>query len=121
MSRVAPMDDREGVPGRAMFLEAINAPQDSVEYRLVLFISAETVVKPARAIHADAHQEFLLRQECRPGVIKQDAVRLEAIVDSLAVGVLALQRDCLAEELHPHECWLSALPGKGDIFRDLVG
>lgn len=77
-----------------------------------LFVHPAGVMQPRRSVDAQADEKLLRLQEFAPFVVEQRAVGLDGIVDAFAAGMLPLQLDDLAEELHPEQRRFPALPSE---------
>ncbi len=100
-------------------LEGCDAAHDFVEGGGAFLVDAVGVVEVAGAVDADADEEVVLLEEVGPFGVEQGGVCLEGVFDGLAVGVLGLEGDGLAEEFDAEQGGLAALPCEADVGRGL--
>ena len=88
------------------------AAHDEVERALPLAVAPVGVVQLARPVDAEADQEVVLLEEGAPGVVEQDAVGLEGLLNRLpGLAVFFDEFDGALEEFELHQRRLAALPG----------
>ena len=112
---------REGVEFHLVLFQEAQAAHDAVERGRAAFIHAIEVMELGRAVNRNPDQEMVLRQKLAPAIVQQDAVGLKSVFNLLAVGILVLDGDDLAKEVHAQQGGFAALPGKGNCRRILRG
>jgi hypothetical protein len=103
-----------------VFLEQVQPAHDRVECRVLLLIYPVFVVQLSRAVDRQSDEEAVLCEELAPLIIKQRAVGLKGVGDRLALRVLLLKFDDLAEERYAQQRRLAALPGEADLGDRLI-
>ena len=112
------MDRAEDVGLGSGRLQQPGRPQDLGVRGRAALVHALGIVDLRRAIHGEADQEAVLREEGRPGLVEERAVGLDGVLDDLAGPAVALHElQQAAEEVEAHERRLAALPGDGHVLR----
>ncbi len=109
-----------------MLLQQAGRLIDAIEGRPASTAEAKAVVEVFGAVDAEADQEAVIAEEFAPGVVQEEAVGLQGVVDAFAARMLLLQSHDLAIKIEPHERGLASVPGelreigilRGDILAD---
>ena len=121
VTRVGAMDHRHRVERHPFSVQQPERPTDSVEGGGSLSRLAVTIVQAPWAVDAEADQEVVFAQEHRPAFVQQRSIGLQGIGYLQARwAVLALERECLAEERPAEQRRLTALPHERDLARFTV-
>src|SRR5690606_29317357 len=120
MVGVGAIDNGERVELRVMLLEQLQPANNRIKAGLLSLVDAVLVVQLARAIDGEADEELLFGEELSPFVVQQCPIGLQGVADGLAVGILALEFNNLAEVVDTQERWLTALPGEADLGQILL-
>ena len=112
MLLVGGVDGAEDIELDPMLAEKTPAPHDEVERALPLPVTSVGVVQLARPIDAEAYEKIVLLEEGAPGVVEQQAVGLEGLLDRLPrLSVFFDEFDRALEEFELHQGRLAPLPG----------
>ena len=119
MARIGAVDHGERVEFDVVLFQQAQPAENLVVGIIPLFVHPVGVMQPRRSVDAQADEKLFRLQEFAPFVVEQRAVGLDGIVDAFAAGILPLQLDDFAEELHPEQRRFPTLPGECD-FRNIL-
>jgi len=104
-----------------MFFEQSNAAQDTIEGGRAALVPAIEIMRFARTVEADPDQKAIFGEEFAPLIVQQGAIGLQGVINvHTGTRIFFLISHRAAEEIHAHQGWLAALPGKVD-FRHSLG
>ena len=110
------IDHTERVERHLVPVQHVSSGDDFVERGFAVFGNAVAVVQFFRSVDAKANQEIVLLEESSPVIVKQRAVGLEIVSDTLVrLLVLLFEPDDLLEELQSQQSGFAALPRKHDL------
>ena len=114
--RIDAIDHTQRIERDAMPVQHLCCGEDLVEGRLAVLGYAIVIVQFLGTVNAQANKESVLLKKGAPFVVKQRAVRLEIIFNTLPwLLVLPFELDDLVEKLQPQQGRLTALPGEDHL------